>query len=181
MACLPILRGSPPKPPRRHKRDILSRRILLLALLAIPAFAIGEEELLKPEDAFRFTARALGPDTIEAKFTIADGYYLYRDKIHFTVDPVAAGLVAPLLPAGKPKKDQFFGEVQTYRDSLVVNISLNKGAPPGQQLVLKAESQGCADLGICYPPNVQQVTLTLPNATVAPSAPGTAGKKPWFR
>jgi thiol:disulfide interchange protein DsbD len=133
---------------------------------------------LPPDKAFRFTARALNPQTVEARFNIADGYYLYRDKLRFIVDPASAALVAPELPAGKVKHDEFFGTVETYRGNVTVNLDL-KGTLPGQQVTVQAESQGCADIGLCYPPNIQRVTLSLPAATAIPSDPGEV-RKSWF-
>ncbi len=73
----------------------------------------GEPKLLPPEQAFRLSARALDPATIEARFDVADGYYLYRDKLRFTIEPV--GALPANLPPGKRKHDEFFGDVETYR------------------------------------------------------------------
>ena len=119
------------------------------------------------------------PETIETRFTIAEGYYLYRDRIRFTVEPATAGLNVPELPAGKVKEDQFFGRVQTYRGSVIVTLAL-KDSVPGQKVVLVAESQGCADIGICYPPQVQRVTVALPAANAVPTRPDDPPKKVWF-
>ena len=146
-------------------------------VLALPAFA--QVNPLPPEKAFRFSARALNPETIETRFTIADGYYLYRDRIHFTVEPATTALTVPPLPPGKVKDDQFFGRVETYRDSLMVTLGL-KDAVPGGKVVVVAESQGCADVGICYPPQVQRVTVALPAANAAPTSPNEPPKKSWF-
>ncbi len=151
--------------------------VAIVLALAVPAFA--QVNPLPPDKAFRFTARALNPETIETRFTIADGYYLYRDRIRFTVEPAAAGLTAPTLPEGKVKEDQFFGRVQTYRGSVIVNLPL-KDTAPGQKVVVVAESQGCADVGICYPPQVQRVTVALPAANAAPTRPDEPPKKAWF-
>jgi thiol:disulfide interchange protein DsbD len=134
---------------------------------------------LPPDKAFRFSARLVDAHTVEARFVIANGYYLYRDKVHFAVEPSSAGLSVPPLPSGKVKEDQFFGRVETYRGDVVVNLSL-KDAKPGQQVVIAAESQGCADIGLCYPPTVQRVTLALPEGNVVPDARGGDAKKPWF-
>jgi len=120
-----------------------------------------EPKLLPPEQAFRFSARAVDPKTIEARFDVADGYYLYRDKLRFTVAGGSPALGAPSLPAGKRKRDEFFGDVETYRGTLVVKVPVVDGSP-GQAVVFAADSQGCADVGICYPPNTQQVRLALP-------------------
>jgi len=134
---------------------------------------------LPPDRAFRFSARMIDARTVEARFTIADGYYLYRDKIHFAVEPAAAGLAVPPLPNGAVKEDPFFGRVETYRGGIVVNLAL-KDARPGQNVVIAAESQGCADIGICYPPTVQRVTVPIPEASLVPPASQETAKKAWF-
>ena len=140
--------------------------------------AFAQSYPLAPEKAFRFSAKLIDARTVEARFTIADGYYLYRDKIHFMVEPAAAGLTVPPLPQGKIKEDQFFGRVETYRESLVVKLTL-KDAQPGQEIVIAAESQGCADLGICYPPTVQRAAIAVPAASIIPTPPGERAKS-WF-
>jgi thiol:disulfide interchange protein DsbD len=160
-------------------------RWLILHALAVTALllmagASAQLNPLAPEKAFRFSARALDPHTVEARFSIADGYYLYRDKLHFTVEPAASGLALPTLPAGKIKEDQFFGRVETYRGNLIVNLQL-QATVAGQKVVVQAESQGCADLGICYPPNIQRITVALPAATSAPSRLDETPKQQWFR
>jgi thiol:disulfide interchange protein DsbD len=128
----------------------------------------SEPKLLPPEQAFRLSARALDARTVEVRYEITDGYYLYRDKLAFAVDP-DSGAGKPELPAGIRKHDEFFGDVETYRGRLVVKLPLARGKP-GQALALKVESQGCADAGICYPPTQQQLRLVLP-ADGAPAGP----------
>jgi len=140
---------------------------------------VAQVEPLPPDKAFRFSARLVDADTVEARFMIADGYYLYRDKIHFAIEPAAAGLAVPRLPDGTVKEDQFFGHVETYRGDVVVRLAL-KDPKPGQLIVIAAESQGCADIGICYPPTVQRVALALPEAGKAPDAPSQVPKRAWF-
>jgi len=152
-------------------------RACVAGALAIALPALGQPSPLPPEKAFRFTARALNPQTIEAKFAIADGYYLYRDKIRFSVDPADVGLTVPVLPEGKVKEDQFFGRVEIYRGSATVELGLKS---PGQKVVIQAESQGCWDLGICYPPQIQRVTVPLPAATGAPTPANAPARKSWL-
>ena len=62
--------------------------------------------------------------------------------------------------------------------NVVVKLAI-QDLPAGKPMVIRAESQGCADLGICYPPNVQQVTIASPEASIAPDGK-PAGKKAWF-
>jgi thiol:disulfide interchange protein DsbD len=168
--------------PLKPRRRTDFRRLALFgaAAVTLAAPAVAQVTPLAPEKAFRFSARALNPQTVEARFSIADGYYLYRDKLHFVVEPAAAGLAAPSLPAGKIKEDQFFGRTETYRGSLIINLQL-EGTAPGQKVVVQAESQGCADLGICYPPTVQRVTVALPAAGSAPTKVDDAPRKQWFQ
>ncbi|HLX27824.1 MAG TPA: protein-disulfide reductase DsbD N-terminal domain-containing protein [Casimicrobiaceae bacterium] len=141
----------------------------------IPSLA---PKLLPPEQAFRLSARALDPKTIEARFDVADGYYLYRDKMHFTTAPVAAR--DAVLPPGTPKHDAFFGDVATYRGEVVVRVPLVHAAA-GERVTLHADSQGCADVGVCYPPNPQTLTLTIPDAGAKPGAFVEANRKGWFK
>jgi thiol:disulfide interchange protein DsbD len=153
--------------------------VLAAFCLAVAASAAAQVNPLPPDKAFRFSAKLVDAQTIEARFLIADGYYLYRDKVHFAVEPSSAGLSVPPLPSGKVKEDQFFGRVETYRGDVVVKLAL-KDAKPGQHVVIAAESQGCADIGLCYPPTVQRITLALPEGSVVPAAPSGSAKKPWF-
>ncbi|HEY7238326.1 MAG TPA: protein-disulfide reductase DsbD domain-containing protein [Burkholderiales bacterium] len=167
--------GSPPRRRLAEAAQIALCAGALLLAFAAPALA---QNPLPPERAFRFSARLIDGRTVEARFSIADGYYLYRDKIHFAAEPASAGLSVPALPGGQVKEDPFFGHVETYRGAVVVNLALNN-AKPGEQVVIAAESQGCADIGLCYPPTVQRVTIPIPEGSVAPSA-GEAPKKAWF-
>ncbi len=146
------------------------------------AAAAADPTLLPPEQAFRFSARALDDRTLEARFAVADGYYLYREKMQFALEPPAAALDAAALPAGKVKDDPYFGKVETYRGEVVVRLPLTAAAAAGERLVLVADSQGCADLGVCYPVNRQKVTLTIPASGKGPGIIVEAHprKKNWF-
>ena len=150
------------------------------AALWTVAVAAAGPKLLEPERAFAFSVQALDDKTVEARFAIANGYYLYREKLHFSVEPATLA-TAPSLPAGKIKDDEFFGKVETYRGQLAVKLALQQPAA-GSQVVVRAESQGCADAGVCYPPQVQNVTVTLPLPGMPPAAPvaATPARKSWF-
>jgi thioredoxin:protein disulfide reductase len=152
---------------------------IVLGLLHIGT-AAADLNLLPPEQAFRFSARALDTRTLEASFAIANGYYLYRDKLAFSVEPAVA-LPPVVLPAGKVKEDQFFGRVETYRDRVVVRVPL-PAPQAGRAITLVAESQGCADAGVCYPPNTQRIALTVPAADGRPGPliEATPAKKRYF-
>lgn len=173
-----ICSGSARKP-RNRLADVASHLMALAAALALAAPVAAQVSPLAPDKAFRFSARAVDAQTVEVRFIIADGYYLYRDKIRFAVDPASGALVTPALPAGKIKQDEFFGRVETYRGSMTVNLAV-KNFTPGKPIVIRAESQGCADIGICYPPTVQTATIALPSGSLVPEGGSEGAKKTWF-
>ncbi|HEV2219478.1 MAG TPA: protein-disulfide reductase DsbD N-terminal domain-containing protein [Casimicrobiaceae bacterium] len=145
----------------------------------VAQIAAGQPALLPPDQAFRLSARALDPSTLEVRFDIADGYYLYRDRLGFRVAPVPAGPID--LPPGKVKHDAFFGDVQTYRQAVVVRVPLVRAGQAGERLTVNADSQGCADAGVCYPPNPQQVEIVVPAAGARPGDYVEASKpRGWF-
>jgi thioredoxin:protein disulfide reductase len=164
----------------RSRAWLLAIGGMATAVIAFAAAADGPK-LLAPERAFSFSARGLDSTTVEARFAVADGYYLYRDKLKFSIEPEVLAS-PPVLPPGKFKQDEFFGKVETYRGEVVVRLAL--GAPaPGAAVSVSAESQGCADLGVCYPPQRQRITLSLPAAGAGAGAVVEAApaRKSWFK
>jgi len=152
---------------------------LLLPALPQTAPGLTQDELLPPDRAFAFSARAEGPDTIVAEWRIAPGYYLYRDKIRFETPTPGFTLGEPRLPKGKIKDDEFFGRVEIFRQRLEVRIPVRRDPGAGRTLELVAHSQGCADVGVCYPPQRQVALLSLPAAAAAPPpAAKTADRAP---
>ncbi|HHH43468.1 MAG TPA: protein-disulfide reductase DsbD [Gammaproteobacteria bacterium] len=134
----------------------------------------GDDELLPVDEAFAFSATREGEDRIRAVWTIADGYYLYRSKFRFSTDAKGIRFGNPVFPPGKIKHDEFFGEVETYRKQVAIEIPVIRAADAATQFELKVASQGCADLGVCYPPHTQVASLELPPAKVARQEPGGA-------
>jgi thioredoxin:protein disulfide reductase len=110
-------------------------------------------DLLEPEQAFRFSARELD-GAVQVRFVIADGYYLYRDRLRFSADG-GATLGQPEFPAALPHKDEFFGEMPIYRNAVTVRIAVQASGP----YEMKVVSQGCADAGVCYVPMESRVRL----------------------
>jgi thioredoxin:protein disulfide reductase len=131
--------------------------LLSLALAAAPAPAVSADDLLEPERAFQFSARALGADALEVTFGIADGYYLYRDRFRF--EAPGARLGPPELPQGERKHDEFFGDSVIYRKQVRIRVPVAAVASDPLQLVVT--SQGCADAGVCYVPMESRATLSL--------------------
>ncbi|MDP2169023.1 MAG: protein-disulfide reductase DsbD [Rhodocyclaceae bacterium] len=143
--------------------------MLWLALASFTANALFSSGPIDPEQAYRFSARALDAQTIEARWDVQPKYYLYRHKISFTAEPATVKLGEPAIPRGEEKDDEFFGRIEALRGAVVVRIPVTAGAG---SFVLKAHSQGCWDGGVCYPPLTQEATITLAASTDAvPPAP----------
>jgi thiol:disulfide interchange protein DsbD len=154
----------------------MSMRPLLFCLLALLACVVhGQEpDLLEPEKAFRFSARLLEPGKIEVRYEIARGYYMYREKFKFNVDPAAITIDASQLPAGQIKKDEFFGNVQIYRGTVAMVLPFKGLDVATKSFVIKAVSQGCADLGVCYPPQEQRAEISLAGFSSAATNAGVS-------
>lgn len=165
--------------------------LLALCMLAWPlsASAITESDLLDPDQAFRLSTSMVDSHTVRAQWDIADGYYLYRHRFQLKSATPGISLGAPQFPPGKAKKDEFFGEVQTYRHQVAIDIPVQRDASAPANLELTAQYQGCADAGVCYPPQTKEVSLTLPAAPApdqsapnepAPNQPSAVTESPEF-
>jgi thiol:disulfide interchange protein DsbD len=96
-------------------------------------------------------------------YAIADGYYMYRERFHFAAN--GAKLGEPVIPPGKIKYDDTFQKnVETYHNDVEIRIPVEAAGP----FTLNATGQGCADKGLCYPP--QEASIRL--------APGGGGGEP---
>lgn len=115
---------------------------------------------LPAAQAFALSALVELPDRVLLLWDIEEGYYLYRKSLALT--PLSGGerIGAPELPTGKQVVDEFFGEVEIYRDQL--RISLPLAAGPAAELELSIQYQGCAEDRYCYPLQESTVRLALP-------------------
>ncbi|MGF0242686.1 protein-disulfide reductase DsbD [Rhodococcus sp. IEGM1300] len=146
------------------------RRLFLLFALLISGLAQAginpfetKPDFLPVGKAFIFTSERLETGETQLYWQIADGYYLYQQRLKFD------GLAPehkPALPEGEAHSDEFFGEQQVYRQGLELKI------PAGATGQIKVGFQGCADAGLCYPPQTQVVDLG------GKAASSTAGEAP---
>jgi thiol:disulfide interchange protein DsbD len=160
-------------------------RLLIGLIFLLPAYSFATEEVLDtgmtgdeplpPEQAFVLSTEVLGADMIRAKWHIVDGYYMYRDKFKFESNTPGITVGTGVYPQGKVKEDEFFGKVETYRGDIAIDLPLNR-MDDIQTLELMVTSQGCADIGICYPPQKQQVRFNLPALPVSKPAESKAGE-----
>jgi len=154
----------------RH-RILLS--MVLSALFTVVAPAAEPDELLPVDDAFVLTANAPERGRIDLRWAIADGYYLYRHRTRVKVLDGGFEAGALQLPDGRRHVDEFFGEVETYRGELAARLPGHAEAH-ARDIQLEVRYQGCADLGVCYPPQVRTLTVTLPTGASGP-VPSSAG------
>lgn len=161
---------------------------------ALPAYAnlFGGEEPLAPEIAFAAELVNVSEETIDIEFTIEEGYYLYRDKLYFSVDddeapPPGEGSLNALIGIGESSiasvgepvfaearvvVDDYFGKQAIFRDSTVIVLPYTAPAS-AQNLSLSIKFQGCADIGLCYPPTTTTLDVDLPKQPVASIKKGT--------
>jgi thioredoxin:protein disulfide reductase len=145
--------------------------LLLLTLALVPALATAlfDDDLLDPDEAFAIEAEAIDGNTLRVSWNIADGYYMYREQFRFTPESSGLEFGEPRIPDGTVKEDEFFGRVETYRNRIDIELPILAAA--SREIELTARSQGCADLGVCYPPHFQTVSLTLPELPTARAEP----------
>jgi len=149
----------------------VSRWFLLICLLlpATTALRAQGEELLPPEQAFRLEAHMQGSNLV-VDYDIAPGYYMYRKRFDFQIESAGARFDQALYPSGKIKHDEFFGDMEVYRGKLQVVLPILSDQTAVQDLEVKATSQGCADIGVCYPPLHQLLSLnTVSAASITPT------------
>nr|WP_269558003.1 protein-disulfide reductase DsbD [Halomonas sp. 1513] len=137
--------------------------IAWLLLMLLPALAQAQwfssgggssRDFLPVHEAFEASAW-LDDDTLYVGMQSADDYYLYRHRfeIESLDDDVTLG--EPVIPPGEAHSDEFFGDVYVFYEPVVLEIPLDNGAP--ESLSLALTFQGCADAGLCYPP--ERITL----------------------
>ncbi|MDR0577958.1 MAG: protein-disulfide reductase DsbD [Candidatus Accumulibacter sp.] len=150
-------------------------RIAFLCFLWMASALAGGAEPLRPEDAFRASARALDGQTIEVRFEIAGGYYLYRDKFRFSAEADGARLGPAVFPKGRETADETFGKVEVYDQDMAIRLPVERAVSGVLPLVLRVTSQGCAaDIGVCYPPRTQTLGVDLPDPPAVSAAPAAA-------
>ena len=144
--------------------------------LAASAFTVSaqaqDDELLPSDEAFAF-ASEVTDSGIHAVWTIAEGYYMYRDKLSFTLADASGNPISISydFPPSKTKADPAFGDVEVYLKKVEFTIPVSS---PGNEVTLTVKGQGCNEpVGVCYPPITHKIPLTLIN-TAAAASPGLA-------
>nr|WP_024306842.1 protein-disulfide reductase DsbD [Pseudomonas sp. P818] len=162
---------------------------LLLLCLSLPAGAglfdqrpaaspIGaplnnSSDFLPVREAFKLSLIGSDKQSVTLRFVAAEGYYLYRHRFNFSVEPADLALGEAELPAGQAKHDEFFGDVEVYYGVLDIRLPLDN--PDERPLRLQVGYQGCADKGLCYPPETEFIEIgDMPAASGGDAAPVAA-------
>ena len=137
------------------------------------AQAADESDLLPVAEAFALTTQVESRDKVQVRFVIADGYYLYRHRFAIASVDASVKLEPFAIPDGAKKNDEFFGAVETYRGAVELTQLLPSIA--ADTLEIELRYQGCADVGVCYPPQKTRLTLALPaKSTTLTALPASA-------
>ncbi|MDX5445511.1 MAG: protein-disulfide reductase DsbD [Zoogloeaceae bacterium] len=145
----------------------MSRLFALLVLFASVIVTPALADPVEPEKAFPLSARALTADTVEVRFDIRKGYYLYDDKLGFAARTDGVTLGEPEVPPGQTYKDEFFGETEIHRGRLTILVPVS-AREDVNAVDIEVKSQGCWDGGICYPPETRTVSVALDATSASP-------------
>ncbi len=169
----------------------MRRLLLLLCLLfAVPVMGAGlldnrpsstlgainnSNDFLPVRDAFRLNLIDTTPETIKLRFVPTEGYYLYRHKFAFKTEPADIALGTPQLPPGEQKHDEYFGDVEVYHG--ILDVDIPRPANDQRPFTLVVTYQGCADKGLCYPPETERLNIgSTPVSTAVAEAAAPAAK-----
>ncbi|MDF3193841.1 protein-disulfide reductase DsbD [Pseudomonas sp. 1928-m] len=146
---------------------------LLLLLVVLPASAglldkppapaqfgaplNNSADFLPVREAFKLSLISSSSESVKLRFVVAEGYYLYKHRFGFTSSSEGVSLGQPLLPPGKAKHDEYFGDVEVYYEVLDVEVPVNN--PFNHPFSLHVSYQGCADKGLCYPPETEILAI----------------------
>ncbi|MGE6993017.1 protein-disulfide reductase DsbD [Pseudomonas sp. NPDC047961] len=168
-------------------RRLLSLLLLFFALPAAaglfdsrPSVTLGglnnSADFLPVREAFRLNLIDASPELVKLRFVAAEGYYLYRHQFKFRTDTPGVVIAEANLPAGEQKTDDYFGEVEVYYGVLDVELPIRN--PQNQPFTLQVTYQGCADKGLCYPPETESLDIggapTGPPKASTPNSPTDA-------
>ncbi len=165
-------------------RRLLSLFLLLLALPVSaslldsrPSATLGaplnnSADFLPVREAFKLSVVQNTADKVTLRFVATDGYYLYRHQFKFRIEPADVGNGPAQLPPGEKKHDQYFGDVEVYHAIVDVDLPLKNSY--NLPYTLFVTYQGCADKGLCYPPETERLELDGEAAPLNAAAPGSA-------
>lgn len=126
-----------------------------------------QSEFLPVREAYRLDGALTADGQLRLYWQIAEGYYLYQHmfKVRHADGPAPANLSISFPPA-LDKTDEFFGDVSVYYDEADLTAALPDDAT---RLTLAITYQGCADAGLCYPPETEHLLVDVVTSAVTPT------------
>ncbi len=164
--------------PKRQIQTLMLRTfmaaLLVLGMLINPAFALESifgsgPSPLPVEEAFKISVDDSNPDEVRVNLSIADGYYLYQKKFSFEANDNAVTLREPRFPEALVHEDDYFGKSNVYRNDASIGLPVSH-AGTAEHFNMTVGFQGCADMGLCYPPTKTDFKVRLPAQTIAASS-----------
>lgn len=121
--------------------------------------ALGDDVPLPDEEAFKVEAVAMGGSEVLVRFTMPDGYYLYRDKARFLIENEDEASLTPAWPQAVAHHDEHFGAVAVYYGQIEVPLSISQRPDPAAPMTLLVRMQGCKENSVCYPLMQRKIQL----------------------
>ncbi|MFZ3153001.1 protein-disulfide reductase DsbD [Pseudomonas sp.] len=131
-------------------------------------------DFLPVREAFKLSLISSSSESVKLRFVAAEGYYLYKHRFSFSSEPADISLGQAVLPAGQAKHDEYFGDVEVYYEVLDVEVPLDN--PDNRPFNLSVNYQGCADKGLCYPPETEVLAI---GGGAAASSVASDAATPW--
>jgi len=134
---------------------------------------LGDDDgVLSPDQAYRPFVESKDGKSLQVHWEIADGTYLYEDKVSVTLDGSDVALGKITLPPPKIKHDSIkpdgsIGDVAVFVHNLDLDIPLIRKSTGATEATITLKYQGCAERGICYPPQKKQFKVQLPPVSEA--------------
>jgi thiol:disulfide interchange protein DsbD len=158
-------------------RRCLRQLVLLLPLFSVAGAGLAADDDFLPVRSAYKVATSAAPDELVVRFDIAPGYYLYRDRLGFESATPGVTLGTASLPVGLDHEDEFFGKQVIYRANAQVGVPVTFSGTP-KDFEVKVKLQGCADAGLCYPPQTWTVPVTWPKGVAGTPPVPVAGATP---
>lgn len=138
-------------------------------------------DFLPVREAFRLSLVSSDAKSVKLRFVNAEGYYLYRHRFQFRIEPSDLAKGEAVLPAGEPKHDEYFGDVEVYYG--ITDVELPIDNPIDLPFTVHVGYQGCADKGLCYPPENERIEVdgkgAAPTAKPADAPSVAAAQSGW--
>jgi thiol:disulfide interchange protein DsbD len=137
----------------------------------------NENDFLPPDVAFRVGASVVDASTLQVRWVIAEGYYLYKHTIEVKAESTGLIVGVPQLPPGVMKTDRYLGRQEIYTQQFEAQVPYSRNDFGAHPIQVKVIYQGCAEAGLCYPP-ITKVLFPVAGTPVAgsPAAPAAGGQ-----